>query len=86
MIFNSNERSTTSHINNPFRPDGLNNRVLSNHGGPSKLSAKPRKRNQLQQLNTISPSNSTPSPLNTIRPPSNMIRSQSNTIRSPSND
>jgi len=56
LIFNSNERSTNQ-INDPFRPDGLNTRALNNYGAPSKLSAKPRKRNPLHPLNTIPPSN-----------------------------
>ncbi|GES74725.1 hypothetical protein GLOIN_2v1796283 [Rhizophagus clarus] len=57
LIFNHVERSISNHMNDPFRPDGLNNHASSNYGAPSKPSAKPRKRNPLQvQLSNI-PSN-----------------------------
>ncbi|GBC07766.1 hypothetical protein RclHR1_07680020 [Rhizophagus clarus] len=65
-IFNSNEYFT-NYINDPFQPDGLNIHASSNYDAPSKLSAKTRKRNQLQPLNMISLSNNTTSiPSNTI--------------------
>lgn len=56
MIFNCTERSILNHINDPFRPEGLNYKS-NNYGALSKPSAKPRKRNPLQMQSSNIPSN-----------------------------
>ena len=80
MIFNHIERSALNHINDPFRPDSLN--MSSNHGAPSKSSAKPRQRNPLQMQLPDIPSNLLSNlPLNSLPQPFSVQKRQTKRIR-----